>query len=137
MFFFVAGNNICKMYSNTRIVILEDPKSLPQAKIWFWFVISILNFSSIRFGKWYLKHTSKAYKNSFKCLPLQLFQYSHPLSWNRTMVLAHRCTSFQGYQSLKQIHMLMTGKDFHNGVLPCPPVQVIFTVILTDTQLEM
>ena len=50
------------------------------------------------------------------------------------MVLAHRCTGFQGYQSLKQIHMLMTEKDFHSGALPCTPVEIIFTVILTNAQ---
>ena len=61
----------------------------------------------------------------FTCLPLQPFQHSHHLAWNRTMVLAHRCTSFQGYQSLEQFHMLMTAKDFHTGVLHCPPVKTI------------
>jgi len=40
-------------------------------------------------------------------------------------VLAHRRTSFQGYQSLEQFHMLMTAKDFHTGVLHCPPVKTI------------
>ena len=64
-------------------------------------------------------------KNGFYMFTFAAFSALSPPCLKQDHVLAHRRTSFQGYQSLEQFHMLMTAKDFHTGVLHCPPVKTI------------